>query len=277
MLDADNTVPVATAFNRQSVLFDGLYAGNTIIQYKRKSVRAHVLKYLPAAATLLELNCGTGDDAAYFSKRGYRVHATDLATGMLEQTREKIRAYGLETLVSTELCDFEKLELLQKRGPYDHIFSNFAGLNCSKNLDKVLASFNPLLKPGGMITLVVMPGFCLWETLLVLKGKFRTAFRRFAGKRGSGAKVEGQAFRCWYYNPSYIRKHLGQEFTILSLQGLCTLVPPSYLEGFADRHPKIFTRLCNWEEKYGSRWPWNRVGDYYIITLQKKFTTEQDS
>ncbi len=64
------------------------------------------------------------------------------------------------------------------------IFSNFAGLNCTGKLDQVLLSFDPLLKPGGLVTLVLLPPFCVWETALVLKGKFKTAFRRFFSKKG---------------------------------------------------------------------------------------------
>ena len=99
------------------------------------------------------------------------------------------------------------------RGPYDLIFSNFAGLNCTNELDKVLQSFDSLLKPGGIVTLVILPKFCLWEFLLLFKGKFKTAFRRFSGSKGAKAHIEGEYFRCWYYNPSFIRKHLKNSFS----------------------------------------------------------------
>ena len=48
-----------------------------------------------------------------------------------------------------ELCSFTELQNLNDKGPYDLIFSNFAGLNCTGELDKVLHSFSPLLKPNG--------------------------------------------------------------------------------------------------------------------------------
>ena len=60
----------------------------------------------------------------------------------------------------------------------------FAGLNCTDELGKVLDSFNDLLKPGGRVTLVILPKFCLWEFLLIFKGKFRTAFRRVFSSNG---------------------------------------------------------------------------------------------
>jgi hypothetical protein len=134
----------------------------------------------------------------------------------------------------------------------------------------VLNSFSELLKSGGKATLVVLPKFCLWEFLLLFKGRFKTAFRRFSGPKGTPAKIDDKHFRCWYYNPTYIRRHLKNSFDLVGLEGLCTIVPPSYIEGFAEKHPRMYSYLEKKENKWKSKWPWKLIGDYYIITLQKK-------
>ncbi|MDF2431216.1 MAG: hypothetical protein JWP44_847, partial [Mucilaginibacter sp.] len=192
------------AFNSQSGIFDKIYSDNTIVAYKRERVRSHVLKYLLPGNFILELNSGTGDDAIFFAQQGYRVHATDISAGMQQELKRKVIAAALEEKVSNELCSYTMLQQIKNRGPFDHIFSNFAGLNCTDELDKVLASFSDLLKLNGTVTLVILPKFCLWETALIFKGKFRTAFRRFFSSKGSKAHIEGAWFKCWYYNPSYI-------------------------------------------------------------------------
>jgi ubiquinone/menaquinone biosynthesis C-methylase UbiE len=266
-----NEQQVAAAFSKQAGGFDDYDAGNTIITYKRNRVRQHVLRYLPAAGSILELNAGTGTDAVWFAGRGYRVHATDIAEGMQEKLREKVRLGGMGDDVTTELCSFTALDALEERGPYDLIYSNFAGLNCTGELDRVLRSFAPLLKPGGQVSLVILSRFCLWETLMALRGKFRTAFRRpLSGRRGTRSQVEGFFFQCWYYSPAYVVRNLGREYELLSVEGLCTLVPPSYIEGFAERHPMAYRKLRVLENKWKGRWPWKYVGDYYIISLRKK-------
>ena len=258
------------AFTSQSGIFDEIYSGNTIVNYKRERVRAHVLQYLPAGSSILELNSGTGGDAIFFAQKGHKVHATDISTGMQQQLKQKVALNGLEKSVSAELCSYTQLNGLKNQGPYDLIFSNFAGLNCTNELGKVLASFNSLLKPGGMVTLVVLPKFCLWEALLLFKGKFKTAFRRFFSSKGRRAHIEGVYFKCWYYNPSFIIKQLKTDFDLLSIEGLCTVVPPSYIEGFAEKHRAAYQFLKNKERKLKTRWPWRVIGDYYIISLKKK-------
>src|SRR5437868_5738908 len=131
----------AEAFNKQSAVFDEIYSPNLIIQYKRKRVRDHVEKLLSPASNVLELNAGTGEDAVYFASKGHHIHATDIAAEMQQQLIKKVNDAGLSKNVSTELCSFNNLSTLQNKGPFDLIFSNFAGLNCTGELDKVLQSF----------------------------------------------------------------------------------------------------------------------------------------
>jgi ubiquinone/menaquinone biosynthesis C-methylase UbiE len=263
-----NENKAAEAFSRQAPVFDDLYAANTIINYKRWRVRSHALNYLPADGSILELNCGTGEDALFFAQNGFKVHGTDLSTGMLAQFKQKTAAYNNQ--VSFEQCSFTELGKLQNKGPYDMIFSNFGGLNCTGDLDKVLVSFDELLKPGGVATLVIISKFCLWETLLIFKGKFKTAFRRFFSKNGRKARVEGEYFKCWYYNPGYVTKKLGAKFELMGVEGLCTIVPPSYIENFAEKDPQLYRFLVRQENRFKSSWPWKYIGDYYIISVRKR-------
>lgn len=258
------------AFGKQAPVFDQLYGPDKIVQYKRKRVRDHVEQLIKPGSAILEINAGTGEDAVYFAQQGHQVHSTDISAGMLQILVRKVAEQGLSGRVTHELCSYTNLESLHHQGPYDYIFSNFAGLNCTGSIEKVLSSFALLTKPGGYVTLVILPRFCLWESLLMFRGKFRTAFRRWAGKKGAKAKVEGMPFRCWYYNPSRIIRALHNDFDKIALDGLCTLVPPSYLEQFAEKHPRWMNRLIRWEQQLKSKWPWRSIGDYYIISLQRK-------
>jgi ubiquinone/menaquinone biosynthesis C-methylase UbiE len=260
----------AIAFTQQAAIFDELYATNRIIQYKRSRVRQHLLQYLEPVSRILELNAGTGDDAIFLANNGHSVHATDIAVGMQEKLSTKVVHLQLTDRITNELCSFTSLDSLKNKGPFDCIFSNFAGLNCTGELQAVLDSFDSLVKPGALVTLVVLPKFCLWETALIIRGKFKTATRRFFSSKGRKAKIDGNAFTCWYYSPGFIERALHEKFDLISIEGLCSLVPPSYIEGFAERYPKIFSWLCKAENKLKSKWPWKYVGDYYIISFKKR-------
>lgn len=271
MIEANSQEQLAaTAFNKQSSIFDALYAQNVIIQYKRKRVRQHVEQYISANSNILELNAGTGEDAVYFARQGHQINATDIAENMQQILKEKVKQYNLTHKIATELCSFTQLDKLQNKGPYDVIFSNFAGLNCTGKLDKVVLSFSPLLKQGGIVTLVLLPPFCLWEVLLLLKGNFKTALRRFNCKRGVAAQIEGVQFTCWYYKPRFVIDCMKNDYELLSVEGLCSIVPPSYFEKFPNKHKQLFQKLVAWENKLKNTWPWKNIGDYYIVSFRKK-------
>src|ERR1700712_1636564 len=88
------------AFDKQSVIFDDIYANNIIICYKRKRTRTHIENNLKAGSNILELNAGTGQDAIYFAQKGHRVHATDISEGMLSQLPQKVAELNLSNSIT---------------------------------------------------------------------------------------------------------------------------------------------------------------------------------
>jgi ubiquinone/menaquinone biosynthesis C-methylase UbiE len=258
---------VSEAFSRQSFVFDNIYESNTTTLWMRQKVRNEILGQLKPGNRILELNCGTGIDTIFFARQGYKILATDNAEGMLNQLKEKVQSDALGNLVTTKKCSFNNINELNE-GEFDYIFSNFGGLNCTDRLDKVLKDIDGLLKPGGYFTFVIMPVICPWELIMLFKGYFKTAFRRF-NKKGTNAHLEGVYFKCYYYNPRYIINNVETGYVLCSLKGLASLVPPPFIEHFQEKHPKLFARLEKMENKLWERAPFNRWCDHYIITMQK--------
>ncbi|MFF3563598.1 class I SAM-dependent methyltransferase [Streptomyces sp. NPDC002574] len=69
---------------------------------------------------VLELGCGTGTNAVYLARRGWRVEAVDLVDRAVRQAREKADAAGVDITV---LCgDATRLDEVGVPGPYDLFF-----------------------------------------------------------------------------------------------------------------------------------------------------------
>lgn len=259
---------VSDAFSRQSPDFDHIYTSNAVAEWMRDKARMEVMTFIKPNAYLLELNCGTGMDSIWFAQKNIRVLATDNAPGMLAALKNKITANHLENQIEARRCSFNHLEILEGY-TFDYIYSNFGGLNCTDQLPQVLQQAGKLLKPGGYCTFVIMPVICPWELLMLFKGYFKTAFRRFR-KGGTDAHIEGVHFQCYYYNPSIIQKTLKEDFELISLKGMAFLMPPPFISQFQEKYPRWFKLFEKLENKLAGIFPFNRCCDHYIITLKKK-------
>ncbi len=258
---------VSEAFSKQSFVFDEADSKNQILQWMRWRARKHVINIWMQGNHILELNAGTGIDAVFFAENGYNVYATDNASGMIRVLEKKIHENHLERKITTQLCSFLELEKLEGK-KFDHIFSNFGGLNCTDKLQDVINSFHALLRPGGTVTLVIMPPICPWELLYFFKGNFKLAFRRLKNG-GAPSHLEGVNFTTWYYSPSAVKKMFGKNYSILSITGLGITVPPPFLENFPLRYPALFRRLITIENSIATKAPFHSWADHFIISAKK--------
>lgn len=260
----ENNTQISKAFTIQSVHFDELYQSNPMVEYMRKRVYTHVLKY-HTPGKMLELNAGTGTDALYFSKLGYEIYATDNAPGMIKAIKNKILP---ENKIYPFLCNFENIEKMQEYAPFDNIYSNFGGLNCTSNLFSVLKKCIDLLCVGGKMTIVIMPRHCPWEWFELLTLKPKIAFRRY--KKQCNSNLETISFTTYYYNPKIIIKELEEKVDVLGWEGLCSICPPSYKTKLIKYFPFFWKSLGYIENKISTWKGLRSYADYVILTFQKK-------
>jgi hypothetical protein len=93
--------------------------------------------------------------------------------------------------------------------------------------------------------------------------------RRFR-RGGVDADVGGHRVRTWYHTPGSLILALGPGFEVVGLRSLCLFAPPPYFEGFIRRHPRFVERLQRLDERLGSVWPLNGIGDFYALVVRKK-------
>jgi len=253
-------------FSRQAGKFDEEDKSNVILQWMRGRVRAHVERHLEKGKKILELNAGTGLDAMYFAKQGFKVHATDLSEGMIKEIQDKIVLNNLRENLSVQQLSFTQMQQVEN-APFDYVFSNFGGLNCIPDLSEVGKNLSPKLNYGSYLTLVIMPHVCPWEMILLMKGNWKRAFRRFK-KHGTMANLEGEKFITYYFSPQQVKNAFGKNFKLLELEGLGTFCPPPHRKDFAAVNPSFFRSATRLDEILCHTFPFNRWCDHFIITLQ---------
>ena len=177
--------------------YDASFTDTAVGRLHRASVWRHLDRVLEPSSKILELGCGTGEDALRLAERGHRVLATDASTAMLDRARKKIAEAGRDDRVA-----FARLDLGAVGGepdpadaPFDAVFSNFGALNCIEDCRELGRVLHRWTRPGARAVLVVMGPFCLWETVwYALRLRPRTATRRW--RDGREARVgDGPAVR----------------------------------------------------------------------------------
>lgn len=263
MIDLD---AVNKGFSGKAEVYDAYCASHPVISWARDLIRREVASRITADASILELNAGTGSDAEYFVSQGFRVHATDVADGMLAVTRQRITSLNVDGRLTAQQLSFTELESVSG-APFDLIFSNFGGLNCIPDLQAVTRALPSLLKPHGIVVWVVMPKICPWELAQVLRGHVRVAGRRIS-PHGTLANVEGAGVMTWYHSPASVRRAFGDSFRLLRRQSISLFSPPSYMDGFPKRYPQLTKFLLGLDERFGAWFPFNRWGDFLMYTFR---------
>jgi SAM-dependent methyltransferase len=259
---------IRAGFSAMADEYDALSQSNPIVIWMRDRIRAILEREAPACGSILEINCGSGLDALYLAAKGYQVHATDVAPGMLASLASKAGRPETGGRLTFENLPNTELNTL-KGGPYDLVFSNLGGLNCIEDLSAVTRHLGGLLKPGGAAVLVVMPPVCPWEVLQAFRGHFGTAFRRFSSG-GTEANIGGSKVRTWYHTPRSLAKALGPGFETRGLRSLSCFAPPSFFAGFAARHPGVLRRLMNLDDRWGEKAPLRGIGDFYVLVSRRR-------
>jgi len=263
MLDL-NAVDIG--FSRKAEMYDAYCENHPVIRWARDVVRREVIRHLKVGDSILELNAGTGTDAAYFVQQGYRVHATDIAGGMISAIQNKIRISNLPDRFTAQQISFTELDKVED-APYDLVFSNFGGLNCIPDLRDVTKFLGQLLKPGGHVVWVIMPPVCPWELAQVLRGKFHLATRRL-NRGGILANVEGARVMTWYHAPKKVIEAFEPEFQLVQRQSLSLFCPPSYMDKFPHRFPRLARFLLQLDGRFGCNAPFHNWGDFVTYTFR---------
>lgn len=255
-------------FDQMAADYDAMFTFSSIGRSQRNVVWKRALAAFEPGSHILELNCGTGEDALFLANAGMRVTACDTSAEMIAQARSKTVSKHLDTQVGFHILPTEELGNLPQAWRFDGLFSNFSGLNCVRDLTSVARQIAIRLKPGAPLLLCLSTRYCLWEILYyMLRGNLHKALRRCKGK--TNARVGDHIFPVYYPAVSELRRAFGSDFRLISMTGVGVTVPPSYLEPWILRHPRLL-HLLDRIDNVVRAWPGVRIlGDHMLLHMER--------
>jgi ubiquinone/menaquinone biosynthesis C-methylase UbiE len=264
------------AFNKAASDYDVSFTNTAIGTMQRQRVWNYLEQLLKnRKAEVLEINCGTGEDALWLSKYCYSITATDAAGSMITVAESKRIIAGIKN-IRFKALDFFSLQKSLSPQQYDFIFSDFGGLNCvnERELEHLSKDFAKLLYPGGKLVMVVMGKYCIWETIYFLfKLKIGKALRRWDNK-GVQTIIEDEEFETWFYSVKGLKKVFSPLFKLVEAKPIAVAVPPSYLQNYFDKKPHWLARFNRWD-KFLTKLKWlANYSDHLVVTFELKNPVE---
>lgn len=256
-------------FDIVAPVYDQTFTHTVIGKLQRNIVYTHLTDCLNSnpANQILEINCGTGEDAIWLSEKGYQVTATDLSEQMISVARQK----DPDRTITFRQADINALNSVFPDATFDVIFSDFGGLNClsETELETFFLNSRQLLSDNGQLLLVIMPKHTVWEQAYFLaKGKWREIFRRKQQK--VIVTIDGETVPTYYYNPKDIQRMAQHHFTVTQIHPVGFFIPPSYLEPFLKDKKRLTTILEFLENKIRNIRFLSPYSDHYFIALKKR-------
>ena len=145
--DASKKEQVAQMFDNVSSKYDflnHLLSGGIDILWRKKAIRL-LKKAQPK--TILDIATGTGDFAIEaLALKPDKIVGVDISEGMLSFGREKIKKLGVESVITLQTGDSEKLQF--EDNTFDAVIVSF-GVRNFENLEKGLTDMCRVMKTGG--------------------------------------------------------------------------------------------------------------------------------
>jgi SAM-dependent methyltransferase len=256
--------PAASAFDRVATSYDELFTRTAIGRAQRRQVWSRLLAGFHRGDRILELNCGTGEDARFLAQHGVSVLACDASAAMIDVAASYSVVAEPAGFIEYRQLANEKLFRLSPRIPFDGAFSNFSGLNCVADLQPVARNLAALVRPGARVLICLWSRVCLAEVLwFVVRGEAKKAFRRFPGR--ATARLGDSSISVSYPTIASVRRAFAPWFRLETRRAIGLFVPPSYAEPWVREN----TSKLAWLEKLDrafSAWPGLRdAGDHVLL------------
>lgn len=256
----------AAAFDGLAQRYDAQFTTTALGSTLRQMTWSRFERAFKDREYLLDIGCGTGEDAVHLASLGHRVLATDASLQMVRMATSKAEKAGCAHRIRFLWAPMEKLGSELAGEKFDGVYSNFGAINCAADPAALAATLATLLPPGAPLAWVVMGRYVPWEWAWYLaRADLRTAFRRL---RRAGNSWRGLALT--YPTPGSLSRMIGSHFQTVEAVPMGVALPGSYAVNLLERTPRLLGFLARAERRLQKHARLAACGDHYYFEAQRR-------
>jgi ubiquinone/menaquinone biosynthesis C-methylase UbiE len=242
----------AAYFDQLAPRYDALWTNSLAGRLQRAAVWRHLDPLIRRGDRVLDIGCGTGEDALHLAGLGAQVLALDVSPEMVRVARGK----G----VNARVLPMEGIHALAVA--FDLVLSNFGGFNCVTDLPTIGKTLARLVRPEGHLAICLMGRFCLRESAhYAVRGQFKKAARRWRGEMLTSAGLHVS-----YPTLKQVRQALSPSFDLGADVGIGVTIPPSFME--VTPAPLLNT-LASLDARVASSRIGRAIGDHRLFVFRR--------
>jgi ubiquinone/menaquinone biosynthesis C-methylase UbiE len=241
----------AAYFDRLAPRYDEVWTNTQTGRLQRDAVWGQIDPLIRRGDRILDLGCGTGEDALHLAELGGQVLGVDASPEMVRVARQRGG--------NARVLPIEGIHIFAVT--FDLVLSNFGGLNCIRDLSTLRATLARLVRPGGYLAVCLLSRFCLWESAYyAFHGQFKKAARRWGGET-----VTSAGLRVYYPSAKQVRTLLSPDFSQIADLGVGVFVPPS----FVGVPPRLLNSLARWDARMSASRIGRAIGDHRLFIFRR--------
>jgi SAM-dependent methyltransferase len=256
----------AEAFDELAADYDATFTATAIGKALRTLVWSRMDIALRGARRVLDLGCGTGEDAVRLACKGTEVVAIDSSPKMLRVARAKAENAGCQALIEFHCASMQELGSVLDDGGFDGVLSNFGAINCVQDLPGLVRDIGIRLQPGAALLWVMLGRRVPWEwAWYLMRGQPDKAWRRL---QRDPLSWRGLTIR--YPMPSEVVELLAPDFMVERISPLGVALPPTYAAAWLERSAILRPALMKLEtlgQRCSALASWS---DHYMIEAVRK-------
>ncbi|MEO8512935.1 MAG: methyltransferase domain-containing protein [Ignavibacteria bacterium] len=244
--------------------YDDILSKNRFSEILRSVFHNILQKNIFPSDKILDLGCGTGEDAVFLAKKGITVTALDVSPKMIELAQSKAGTKDFNENLKFLCCDMESF-INENMNKFDAIISNFNAINYVEDLNSFSAYASASLTKDGKLIFTVLNRLSISEVFynflrLNLKRSWNAIFNR----------KESLITDLDLYFPGDFSRFFKDQFKIKRITGIGIFIPPHNLTGMYNKLRFAIPFLLWFENLFASVYPFYCFSDHYIIEMQKK-------